>query len=57
MAIYKLNKHRTETEPSSVTLTEEDGLVINIPFDTDNKDYQEYLRWKAIDGNEPDPAD
>tara|TARA_R100000773_G_scaffold43939_1_gene43504 strand:- start:39 stop:230 length:192 start_codon:yes stop_codon:yes gene_type:complete len=28
-----------------------------IPFDEDNSDYQEYLEWKAIDGNEPEAAE
>ncbi len=28
-----------------------------IPFDEANTDYQEYLEWKAIDGNEPEAAD
>jgi len=32
-------------------------LKVSIPKDTANTDYQEYLDWKAIDGNEPDPAD
>jgi hypothetical protein len=27
-----------------------------IPFDPDNTDYQEYLKWVA-EGNEPEPAD
>jgi hypothetical protein len=26
-----------------------------VPFDPANRDYQEYLAWKA-EGNEPDPA-
>ena len=38
-------------------LTERDGLVISIPISENNKDYQEYLAWKAIDGNEPEAAD
>jgi len=28
-----------------------------IPFKEENADYQEYLEWKAIDGNEPEAAD
>ena len=57
MAIYKLNQHSTESEPSSVTLTDGSGVILCIPFDPNNIDYQEYLEWKAIDGNEPDPVD
>ena len=27
-----------------------------IPFDPDNRDYQEYLKWLA-EGNKPEPAE
>jgi hypothetical protein len=30
--------------------------TISIPFDPDNTDYQEYLKWVA-EGNTPLPAD
>ena len=55
MAIYKLNKHSTQSEPSSVTLTDENGLVLNIPFDPDNIDYQAYIEWAK--NNTADPVD
>jgi hypothetical protein len=56
MAIYKLNQHSTESEPSSVTLTDGSGVVLCIPFDPDNTDYQIYLEWVA-EGNTAEAAD
>ncbi len=56
MAIYKLNQHSSESEPSSVTLNKGNGLYFCIPFVADNTDYQDYLKWKA-DGGVPDAAD
>jgi len=41
-------------EPVSCIITE-DGRK-SIPFDPDNIDYQEYLKWLAA-GNTPLPAD
>ena len=55
MAIYKLNKHSTESEPTSVTLTDGNGVFLNIPFDPDNIDYQAYLEWAK--NNTADPVD
>jgi hypothetical protein len=47
-------------------IKEKDGSIINvvfrisdnanIPFDTDNTDYQAYLKW-LDEGNTPTPAD
>ena len=56
MAIYKLNKHSTESEPSSVTLDKGNGIFVCIPFNEENTDYQAYLEWKA-DGGVPEEAD
>ena len=56
MAIYKLNKRSTESEPSSVTLNKGNGLYLCIPFVADNTDYQEYLAWVA-EGNTAEAPD
>ena len=37
--------------------TESGNIVRIIPFSEANTDYQAYLEWKAIDGNEPEAAD
>ena len=42
-------------------LMQKDGVfrlsdLANIPFDPDNTDYQEYLKWLA-EGNIPEPAE
>jgi hypothetical protein len=52
---YKLQSTRVDKKPTWVAKI--DGEVtLNIPFDPDNTDYQEYLKWVA-EGNEPLPAD
>ena len=58
MALYKLNQHSTESEPSSVTKEKDPvtGVSLCIPFDPENKDYQDYLAWVAA-GNTADAAD
>jgi hypothetical protein len=51
--MYKQTINTFGGEPACVIRTT-DGACI--PFDTDNTDYQEYLKWVA-EGNEPLPAD
>ena len=54
--IYKLTKNLITDETESVKITIE-GVESFIPFEEANSDYQTYLEWKAIDGNEPEAAD
>tara|TARA_R100001082_G_scaffold104640_1_gene76129 strand:- start:394 stop:564 length:171 start_codon:yes stop_codon:yes gene_type:complete len=56
MAIYKLNKRSNESEPTSVTLKQDDGISLCIPFAADNTEYQKYLKWLS-EGNTPEEAD
>jgi hypothetical protein len=55
MITYQLsNDSRRNT---LVSILKRDGnAVLVIPFDPDNTDYQEYLKWVA-EGNTPEPAD
>ena len=53
--IYKLSKNVEGIE--SCILKEVNGSRLCIPFSEANTDYQTYLEWKAIDGNEPEAAD
>ena len=54
---YKLLKKDRDGVVPAIQVTKEDGTIWSIPFDEANTDYQEYLKWKAIDGNEPEAAD
>ena len=51
MTTYKLLKNELG-EAAAVLRDGKDS----VPFDEDNTDYQEYLKWLA-EGNEPEPAD
>ena len=53
--IYKLANNKEGV--AVCILTQVNGLQLCIPFCEDNTDYQAYLKWKAIDGNEPEAAD
>ena len=56
--IYKLCKDKDGIETCIITtLKDENNTQLSIPFCEDNTDYQAYLEWKAIDGNEPEAAD
>ena len=52
MTNYKLQKNSFGQTVSVEKL----GANMVIPFDPDNTDYQEYLKWLA-EGNTPEPAD
>lgn len=53
--MYKLQpKHPITNEVTNIVQRLSDNSFI--PFDQDNTDYQDYLKWVA-EGNEPLPAD
>jgi len=53
--MYKLVKSPISGEIKVVN-KQEGNLLLSIPFDPDNTDYQEYLRWLEA-GNTPEPAE
>ena len=55
--IYKLIKNPFTNKVDSVQLTDSTtNIVLIIPFDEANTDYQEYLAWVA-EGNTAEAAD
>jgi hypothetical protein len=54
--MYKLNKNRITSEIDTVFRRDSENAITCIPFDSDNTDYQEYLKWVA-EGGVPLPAD
>ena len=55
--IYKLIKNEIRNNVVDQVMTKKGTHTFIIPFDEANTDYQAYLEWKAIDGNEPEAAD
>ncbi len=55
MALYKLYKSPIDGT-TSVIFKQVNGLKISIPFNEENRDYQEYLEWVA-EGNTAEAAD
>lgn len=53
--MYKLIRNIFTGDIEVVNKTE-GNIILSIPFDEANTDYQEYLKWLAA-GNEPEPAD
>ena len=54
MSQYKLISNVDAGKPPVAVRKVDTGL--GIPFDPDNTDYQEYLRWLEA-GNTPEPAE
>ena len=53
---YKFYKLPDGTQENAVIKTTSDGIISTVPFDEENVDYQEYLKWVA-DGNTAEAAD
>ena len=54
--MYKLVNDRETNQLASITKNDGSGLILSIPVNPENKDYQQYLAWVA-EGNQPEPAD
>ena len=56
MTTYQLAPADMFTNETKAVLRTKDGVTCQIPFDSGNTDYQEYLEWVA-EGNTPEPAE
>ena len=54
--MYKLVKDNLTNQVSGIIKTNLDGTITSFGMNSDNTDYQEYLKWLA-EGNEPLPPD
>jgi|TARA_R100001443_G_scaffold50041_1_gene62328 hypothetical protein len=50
-------KQKTDVFVTDKLITKEGDTEIVFPMNEENRHYQQYLEWKAIDGNEPEAAD
>ena len=54
--MYKQQKDENGNITKAVIKFNDNGMLVYIPFDNSNSDYQQYLAWVA-EGNTPEPAD
>ena len=54
--MYKLVNDRDTNQLASITKNDGSGVILSIPVNLDNTDYQAYLKWVA-EGNVPTPAE
>ena len=54
--MYKLVNSKDTNQLASITKNDGSGLILSIPINLENTDYQAYLKWVA-EGNTPEPAD
>ena len=54
--MYKLVNSKDTKQLVSITKNDGSGLILSIPVNLENTDYQKYLKWVA-EGNTPEPAD
>ena len=53
--MYKLVKN-PYNQQINIVQKQEGNLLLSIPFDPQNSDYQKFLAWVA-EGNQPEPAE
>jgi hypothetical protein len=54
--MYKQQKDENGNITKAVIKFNGNGILVYIPFDPANVDYQKYLEWVA-EGNQPEPAE